>query len=80
MTRKEKFMKLLAKHDYPSVNKFCIENNLQQTHFSTRLNDESIRVELKLLFQVASILHEPIDTILEIFYPEEMKENKKQSS
>lgn len=77
MSRKEKFMKLLNKHGYSSLNNFCIENKLQQSHFNTRLNNESLKVDLLILFKLANILEEPIDILIEIFYPDEFKENKK---
>lgn len=77
MTRKEKFMKLLNKHGYSSLNNFCIDNKLQQSHFAKRINDESLKVDLLILFRLANLLNEPIDTLIEIFYPDEFKENKK---
>lgn len=77
MSRKEKFMKLLNKHGYSSLNNFCIENKLQQSHFNNRLNNESLKVDLLILFKLANILEEPIDILIEIFYPDEYKENKR---
>lgn len=76
MTRKEKFVALLRKHGYPSINNFCVENKLIQTNVNKRARDESIKVELPILFSWAAILHEPIETLIEIFYPEEWKENR----
>lgn len=76
MTRKERFNELLKKHNYTSLNNFCIENKLQQANFSRRINDESMEVNLPTLFKLARLLHEPIDTLIEIFYPEEMQENR----
>ena len=77
MSRKEKFMKLLNKHGYSSLNNFCIENKLQQSHFNNRLNNESLKVDLLILFKLANILEEPIDILIEIFYPDEYKENQR---
>ena len=77
MSRKEKFMKLLNKHGFSSLNNFCIENKLQQSHFNNRLNNESLKVDLLILFKLANILEEPIDILIEIFYPDEYKENKR---
>lgn len=70
-------MKLLNKHGYSSLNNFCIENKLQQSHFNNRLNNESLKVDLLILFKLANILEEPIDILIEIFYPDEYKENKR---
>ena len=76
MTRQKKFMELLNKHNYSSLNAFCLDNHLQQTNFSKRLRDENLKVDLLILFKLANILHEPIETLIEIFYPEELKENR----
>ena len=76
MSRKEKFVAILKAHGYTSVNNFCIENKLHQSNTNQRLNNESIKVELPLLFMWAGILEEPIDTLIEIFYPEEFAENQ----
>jgi len=76
MTRREKFVEILKKHGYTSMNNFCIENKLSQSNFNNRIKNEDIKVELPILFQLANILHEPIMTMIEIFYPDEVAENK----
>ena len=76
MSRKEKFSELVKAHGYTSVHKFCLENKLNQGNISLRLTDENIKVELPLLFMWAGILEEPIDSLIEIFYPEEFAENQ----
>lgn len=76
MTRKEAFNLILKKHGYTSVNNFCIKNQLQQSNLNRRVKDETIQVELPILFNLANLLHEPIETIIKIFYPAEYKENR----
>lgn len=76
MSRKEKFLALLKAHGYTSVNNFCVENKFNQSNVSQRLINESKKVDLPVLFRWAAILGEPIDTLIEIFYPEEFKENQ----
>lgn len=76
MSRKEKFDAVLKKHGYRSLNNFCIENKLIQTNVNRRVKHEDIQVELPILFSWANILHEPIDTLIEIFYPNEYQENR----
>lgn len=76
MSRKEKFLALIKAHGYTSVNNFCIENKFNQSNTNQRLNDESKKVELPLLFKWAKILEEPIDTLIEIFYPDDFAENQ----
>lgn len=76
MTRREKFSELLKKHGYTSINNFCVENKLIVSNVNNRAKDESIKVDLSILFTWANILHEPIETLIEIFYPEELKENR----
>lgn len=75
MTRSEKFMALIKKHNYRSLNNFCEVNGLQQGNFNKRIKYEDMKVDLVTLFNIANILHEPIDTLIEIFYPEEYQEN-----
>lgn len=76
MSRKEKFKALIKRHGYSSINNFCVENKMNQSNFNGKLNDENIQPTLPSLFQLANILHEPIDIIIEIFYPEEFQENR----
>lgn len=76
MSRKEQFKAMLNKHGYTSVNNFCIENKLNQSNVNNRVKNESIQVELPILFMFANILHEPIENVIEIFYPNEFKENR----
>ena len=76
MTRREKFAALVEKHGYTSINNFCIENKLSQSNVNNRAKNETIKVELPILFSWAAILHEPIETLIEIFYPEEWEENR----
>ena len=76
MSRKEQFKTMLNKHGYTSVNNFCIENKLNQSNVNNRVKNESIQVELPILFMFANILHEPIENVIEIFYPNEFKENR----
>lgn len=80
MTRQEKFKALLKKHNYPSLNCFCVENGLQQGNFNKRLKYENLKVDLLTLFTLANIMHEPVEVLIEIFYPDEMEENRKNSS
>ena len=76
MTRKENFRAVLKKHGYSSLASFCAKHGLNQGNFNKRVKEESIRVEIDNLFLLADLLHEPIETMLDIFYPEEMKINR----
>ena len=76
MSRREKLNEILHKHGYRSLNHFCIENKLSQSNYNKRIKDESIRVEIDLLFQMANMLHEPIETMIQIFYPTEWATNR----
>lgn len=76
MSRKENFRVLLKKHGYSSLSNFCAANGLHQGNFNKRVKEESIRVDLDNLFLLADLLHEPIEVMLEIFYPEDMKLNR----
>lgn len=76
MSRREKFNAVLQKHGYRSLNNFCVENKLLQTNFNKRIKDETMRVDIDTLFLLADLLHEPIETMLEIFYPDDMEINR----
>ena len=79
MTRQERFLALLEKHGYKSLNSFCVDKGLQQSNFNKRLKYEDMAVDVKTMFQIANILNEPIETILEIFYYDEFQENHSQT-
>ena len=76
MSRREQFSELLKKHGYTSINNFCVVNQLMQSNVNNRAKNESIKVELPILFSWANILHEPIETLIQIFYPEEWQVNR----
>ena len=76
MTRKEKFVAILKKRGYRSVNNFCQDNNIIQTNLNKWLKNETIRVDIDNLFLLADLLHEPIEVMLDIFYPDDMKLNR----
>ena len=76
MSRKENFRALLKKHGYTSLASFCAASGLHQGHYNKRVKEESIRVDLDNLFLLADLLHEPIEVMLEIFYPEDMRLNR----
>ena len=76
MTRKESFRAVLKKHGYSSLASFCAKHGLNQGNFNKRVKEESIRVDIDTLFLLADLLHEPIEVMLEIFYPEDMKLNR----
>lgn len=76
MTRRERFIEILKRHGYTSVNNFCIENKLIQSNVNNRVKNENIKVELPVLFLWANILHEPVEVLIELFYPTEWEENR----
>ncbi len=76
MSRREQFLELLNKHGYKSINAFCIDNKLLQSNVNKRAKEETLKVELPTLFLWAKLLNEPVEALIEIFYPEEWKENR----
>lgn len=75
MSKQEQFTNLVRKHGYNSINNFCIENKIIQTNVSKRIRND-VNIDILILFGWANILNEPIDVLLDIFYPEQMKENR----
>ncbi len=76
MSNKERFDKLLHKQGYSSLFAFCKDNNLDYGNMNRRVNGVTQKIEIAFAFKIADILRVPIDTIIEIFYPEEYKHNK----
>lgn len=76
MTRQEKFINLLKSHGYKSLSSFCNDHGLQQSNFNKRLKYEGLSVDVKTMFQLANALKEPIEVMIEIFYPDEFQENR----
>lgn len=73
--RRNGFIALLKKHGYDNVAQFCEANNLIATNMNKRLRGDQ-KIEILFLFKIANILHEPIETMIEIFYPDELAENR----
>ena len=69
---KELFYDLIKSKGYSSFRAFCREVNIAPGNLHSNLTG---RFELSLdrAFLIANTLKVPIDTILAIFYPEEMK-------
>lgn len=76
MTTKELFNELLAKHNYSSLHDFCYKQNIDYSNMNKRVNGIRQKIEVQFLFKLANMLHEPVETLIEIFYPEEWKENR----
>lgn len=76
MTVKERFDKLLHLKGYASLYEFCKNNDLDYGNMNRRVNGVKQKIEIAFAFKMANILEVPIDTIIEIFYPEEYKHNK----
>lgn len=76
MSNKERFDKLLHKQGYASLYAFCKENDIDYGNMNRRVNGLKQKIEITFAFKLANILEVPIDTIIEIFYPEEYKHNK----
>lgn len=76
MTTKELFTKLVLKHGYSSLNQFYNENGLDHSNMSKRLIGQRQKIEISFMFKIANLLHEPIDVIVKIFYPDEYAENQ----
>ena len=76
MTVKERFDKLLHLKGYASLYEFCKNNELDYGNMNRRVNGIKQKIEITFAFKLANILEVPIDTIIEIFYPDEMKKNR----
>ena len=76
MDKKEAFNKLLHEKNYASLYDFCMKNQIDYANMSKRVGGIRQKIEIGYMFKLANILHVPVETIIEIFYPEELKENR----
>lgn len=76
MSTKEEFNALLNKHEYPSVRNFCYAHNIDYANMNKRVNGQRQKIEIGFMFRLANMLHEPVDVIVKIFYPNEYEENQ----
>ena len=76
MTKKEAFHNLINTKGYNTFYDFCLKNGIDYSNMSKRLSGTRQKIEIGFMFKLANILHEPVETIIEIFYPEEFAENR----
>ena len=76
MNTKDAFNELLKKHGYTSVHDFCLKQQTDYSNMNKRVNGVRQKVEISFMFKIANMLHEPVDVIVHIFYPEEYEENQ----
>ena len=76
MTIKENFTQLLKDQGYVSLYEFCLKNQMDYANMSKRLNGTRQKIEISFMFKLATILRVPVEKIIEIFYPDEWKENR----
>lgn len=77
MADKDKFNELLKKKGYSSLHDFCLKNQIDYANMNKRVNGIRQKVEIAWMFKLANMLKVDIMEIITIFYPEEVKENKK---
>lgn len=75
MARKDEFSKLVKSKGYKNVTDFCYQQHIDVSNMSKRLLGTQ-KIELSYMFKIANMLQVPIDTIIEIFYTEEMQNNR----
>lgn len=76
MERNEAFYNLISQHGYSSLNSFCADLKTDPANMRKRLIGQRQKIEIGFMFKIANALHEPIEKVIEIFYPEEFKENQ----
>lgn len=76
MSTKDAFNELIKKHGYTSVHDFCLKQQIDYANMNKRVNGVRYKVEIGFMFRLANSLHEPVDVIVQIFYPEEYEENQ----
>lgn len=72
---KEKLDALIQGAGYSSFRQFCKDVGVDQSNLYCNF-DGTYSISIKRAFKIANALRVPISQILEIFYPEECKENR----
>lgn len=72
MNKKEQFYTLIKSKGFSSFREFCKAAGVGPGNAFTNLND-TFELSISRAFVYAGVLKVPVDTILAIFYPEEMK-------
>ena len=71
---KEEFYKLVKDKGYASFRAFCEDVNIAPGNLHSNLTGR-FELSINRAFTLANKLEVPIDSILDIFYPDKMKEN-----
>ena len=71
-TKKERFYELIKERGFNSFREFCRAAGVGPGNAYSNLAD-TFELSIGRAFVYAGILQVPIDTILEIFYPDEMR-------
>ena len=77
MTTKEQFTKLINSKGYVTLYDFCLKNGIDYSNTNKRLTGKQ-KIAIDWMFNLANILHVPVEDIIKIFYIEEWKANRKQ--
>ncbi len=75
MTTKELFLKLITSKGYSTLYDFCLKNGIDYSNTNKRLTGRQ-KIAIEWMFNLANILHIPVEDIIEIFYIDEWKENR----
>ncbi len=73
---KERFIALMKKRGFTSVRQFAIACGMESSNIYTNLVGKTT-VGIGRLFTYANVLGVPVQDVLAIFYPEDMKANVK---
>ena len=76
MLIKEQFYDLIKKKGYNSFRQFCVAANIAPGNLHANLTGR-FDLSMDRAFILANTLEVPIYEILDIFYPDRMKENRK---
>ena len=74
--KKEKFITYIKEHGYKSVRSLAIDAGIDTANLFTNLNSKW-GLSIQRAFRIANTIGVPVEEILEIFYEEELAENRK---
>lgn len=75
LIRKEKLDKLVSDAGYESFRKFSSDVGVTAANLYSNLHG-TYHMSMKRIFQIANTLGVPVLQVIEIFYPDELRENQ----
>lgn len=74
--KKAKMVEMANKAGFDNIHQVCAAVGLNEANLYTNLKGK-FNMSVKRMFEMANILHCPVIKVIEIFYPDEVAQNRK---